>query len=154
MDPGPGRRKEILFYLRIHSVCLPLLSLQRGIFSKLSGIPFVPTILPKIQFFSSSLLGKVPIDAQWIETPLPDNRSGSFQTDEGLWTYGRYFQAIKEVITGESCALLLEAAQKQLAALYRFRTCKTFVFMPKNTAIFITRLKLRWIPPGDAPDSS
>ena len=72
-------------------------------------------ILPNIQFLSSSLQGKVPMDAPWLKTPLPDHRSGSCKTEEGLWTYGRYFQAIKEVIIGESCALLLEAAQKQLA---------------------------------------
>ncbi len=72
-------------------------------------------ILPNIQFLSSSLQGKVPMDAPWLKTPLPDHRSGSCETEERLWTYGRYFQAIKEVIIGESCALLLEAAQKQLA---------------------------------------
>lgn len=56
------------------------------------------------------------MEARWVDTPLPDNRSGSGENEEGLWTYGRYFQAIKEVITEQSCALLLEAAQKQLAA--------------------------------------
>jgi hypothetical protein len=72
--------------------------------------------LPKIQFLSSSLQGKVPMVAPWVETPLPDNRSGSFKAEEGLWTYGRYFQAIKEVIAGQSGLPLLEAAQKQLRA--------------------------------------
>ncbi len=79
----------------------------------------LPETLPKIHFFSSSLQGKVPMDVRWVETPLPDNRSGSFTTDkteEGLWTYGQYFQAIKEVIMRHSCTLLLEAAQKQLTS--------------------------------------
>ncbi|MFH0789639.1 MAG: hypothetical protein V2B13_18770 [Pseudomonadota bacterium] len=70
---------------------------------------------PPITFLASSLLGKVPLDAQWGQTPLPVERSESFPAGRDLWTYSHYFQVIHEVISREDHKLLLEATQRQLA---------------------------------------
>ncbi len=70
---------------------------------------------PPISFLASSLLGKVPLDAQWGQTPLPIECPESFPAGGDLWTYGQYFQAIHEVISREDYKLLLEATQRQLA---------------------------------------
>jgi hypothetical protein len=70
---------------------------------------------PDVKFMASSLLGKIPLDAQWAEASLPIERAESFQTGRETWTYGQYFQAINEVISKDSYKLLREAVQKQLA---------------------------------------
>jgi hypothetical protein len=64
---------------------------------------------------ASSLLGKVPLEAQWAEALLPTERSESFHAGGETWTYGQYFQAINEIISRDSYKLLLKAVQKQLA---------------------------------------
>lgn len=70
---------------------------------------------PPITFLASSLLGKVPLDAQWGQAPLPVERPESSKAGGDLWTYGHYFQVIHEVISREAYKLLLEAIQGQLA---------------------------------------
>jgi hypothetical protein len=68
---------------------------------------------PLIQYFSSSLLGKVPADPLWTETYLPLDRPGGPPTIESSWTYGRYFESIERVIAQDDFALLLKATQRQ-----------------------------------------
>jgi hypothetical protein len=67
-----------------------------------------------MSFLASSLLGKVPLDVDWLESPLPLDRSPAGQNEKPSWTYKKYFETIKEVLTRDSYGLLLKAVTKQL----------------------------------------
>jgi hypothetical protein len=68
---------------------------------------------PPFHCFPSSLLGKRNQDSRWLEALLPTERPGRPFPGETAWTYRRYFEAIKGVMTGANYALLLEAARSQ-----------------------------------------
>ncbi len=69
---------------------------------------------PPIKFLSSSLLGKKPFNNKWAETLLPTSRPEAPESIKRPWTYGRYFQVIKEALFKDSFGSLLGATQKRL----------------------------------------
>ena len=75
----------------------------------------ISTEPPKVTYLASSLQGKVPLNDGWLETPIPLDRTPSSLNEKPIWTYREYFETIKKILFRDSCGLLLEAMQKQLA---------------------------------------
>jgi hypothetical protein len=102
---------------------------------------------PPIQFQESSLVQNPSKDPSWLKRRLPKGLPAPGESGLSCWTYERYFEVIREVISRKGFSLLLKAAAKQLRRPVDLSDIKRIVIHSEKHGSFYHPAKIRVFTP-------